>query len=49
MQFSLKPDNLSFTLDPSCQLMGMDELKFIDLIRNTQRERALKIKKIHGG
>ena len=49
MQFPLKSDDLFFTLDPSCQLMGMDELKFIDLIRNTQRERAMKLKKNHGG
>ena len=34
-------NNLVFTIDPDCQLMAMLEMKFIDLVRNTQKEKAI--------
>ena len=31
------------TNDPDCQLMAMQELRFIDLVRETQKKKALKL------
>ena len=38
--FKHDSNNIVFNADPDCQLMAMLEMKFIDLVRDTQKDRA---------
>ena len=39
--FKHDSNNIVLNADPNCQLMAMLEMKFIDLVRDTQKERAI--------
>ena len=45
----IRPDsnNPYITPDTHCQLMAMEELKFIDVVRNAQKERAIHTQPIN--